>query len=230
MAGADSPGWFGKLASQGDFASRRLAPDWVTACDGWLSAGLQASRQQLGEQWLERYLAAPVWRFAWAPGVVDAQWWFGVLMPSCDNVGRYYPLLIAQARAQAPSDRITLNHLELWWQHLAGAALQTLAEGASMANLEQALSALPPWPSPAAAGPALLGLAMAGGGRERWSPAPGAGLADLLLPLAAMGLQQRMAGHSLWWPLQPGAETGAFTLAPGLPPAEAFVDLLTGAW
>ena len=98
MAHHATPGWFGKLSMLGDFASRRLDPAWIESCDRWLSASMQASQQQLGHDWLQTYLSAPVWRFAWAPGVVDQQWWFGVLMPSCDNVGRYFPLLIAQAR------------------------------------------------------------------------------------------------------------------------------------
>ena len=61
-------GWFGKLACLGDFASRRLAPDFTQACDAWLSRCVEASRAQLGERWLETYLTSPLWRFAWAPG------------------------------------------------------------------------------------------------------------------------------------------------------------------
>src|SRR3954470_21220148 len=85
-------GWYGKLAGLGDFAQRRLPPEWVGACDHWLSGAMRGAREQLGVRWLDIYLTAPVLRFAWAPGVVDPQWWFGVLMPSCDSVGRYFPL------------------------------------------------------------------------------------------------------------------------------------------
>jgi type VI secretion system protein ImpM len=113
MVQGDAAGWFGKLAVLGDFASRRLAPDWVNACDEWLSACIEASRRDLGERWTEIYLAAPVWRFAWGPGIVDERWWFGVLMPSCDSVGRYFPLVVTQVRNLPPTDRIALDHLEL---------------------------------------------------------------------------------------------------------------------
>lgn len=146
-----APGWFGKLASLGDFASRRLAPDWVRPVDRWLSAGMAAGERRLGEAWWPAYLRAPLWRFAWAPGVVDAQWWFGVLMPSCDRVGRYYPLVVAQSRPSASADPDALAHLERWWTEAAQAALHTLDEGANVEAFEAALAGLPPWPDAPAA-------------------------------------------------------------------------------
>src|SRR5690349_18460064 len=104
-----APGWFGKLALLGDFASRRMTPEWIQGCDHWLSGAMLASQAALGTRWKEAYLSAPVWRFAWAPGVVDTSWWFGVLMPSCDNVGRYFPLVVAQSRPRPPTDRFALD-------------------------------------------------------------------------------------------------------------------------
>jgi type VI secretion system protein ImpM len=136
----EAPGWYGKLAALGDFASRRLEHDWVQACDRWLSDCVSSSQAQLGEHWLQAYLSAPVWRFAWAPGVVGPHWWFGVLMPSCDNVGRYFPLVIAHPRTQPPLDRIGLDHLDLWWSHMARAALDTLLEGHSLQAFEAHLA------------------------------------------------------------------------------------------
>ena len=73
------------LASLGDFATRRLPQDSARLLDGWLAQGVDTSRAQLGERWLNVYLTSPLWRFAWAPGVLDASWWFGLLMPSVDN-------------------------------------------------------------------------------------------------------------------------------------------------
>ena len=133
---ADTPGWYGKLSALGDFAGRRLPDAFRAACDPWLSQAMAGSRAQLGERWLDVYLTAPVLRFAWAPGVFDAHWWFGVMMPSCDNVGRYFPLLVAHPRPRAPVDRIALDHLDLWLEHLAGAAVQTLLEDASVEAFE----------------------------------------------------------------------------------------------
>jgi type VI secretion system protein ImpM len=152
-----TPGWFGKLSCLGDFASRRLPPAWIEGCDHWLCAGLSQSRADLGAAWLEAYLSAPLWRFAWGPQVVDAQAWFGVWMPSCDNVGRYFPLVIAQARDIPPP--------EAWYQHLGQAALQTLVEGEAggVAAFEAALQRSPAGdPNPLAADSAMvMAVAMA---------------------------------------------------------------------
>ena len=242
-----TPGWFGKLAMLGDFASRRLDAGWVQGCDAWFSAGLRASQRALGEGWLAAYLAAPVWRFAWGPGVVDAQWWFGVWLPRCDNVGRYYPLLLALPRSAPPADRVGLDHLELWCKHLAHAGLATLADGATLAAFEAALAQAPPWPG-SGRKPWLRALpdptlaTPAAPARERYEVAAGAGLSDAVLSLAAQALSQRLAGASVWWPMvvpatrgapgTPGtpATPGSCTVVTGLPGPEAFKLMLLRQW
>ncbi|MFT3717383.1 type VI secretion system-associated protein TagF [Pseudorhodoferax sp.] len=154
---AGPPGWFGKLAMLGDFAHRRLPEPVLRQLDRWLSATMQALPQALGERWPQAYLEAPLLRFAWAPGVVDAQWWFGVLMPSCDKVGRYFPLVVLQAGegegAAMPED---------WYAALERAALGTLERGASLAAFEATVAAAPPWPG------ACLAPQERQEGRTRW--------------------------------------------------------------
>ena len=216
------PGWFGKMASLGDFASRRMTPEWVQACDTWLSAGVDTSRQQLGDQWLATYLAAPVWRFAWAPNVVDAQWWFGVLMPSCDRVGRYFPLIVAQPRALPPADRFGLAHLDLWWTRLAQVAMRTLDDAAHIETFEAELADLPDWPAVRTA--ASLTAPVGASAQLTW-PA-GTTLDELAHSLAADSLQRRLHGHSLWCPWRAEAPASPCHLVPGLPGADAFAQIL----
>ncbi len=226
--GRDPAGWYGKLSSLGDFASRRLPPEWVQRCDGWLSQSIAASTQQLGTRWLEVYLSAPVWRFAWAPGVVDRDWWFGVMMPSCDNVGRYFPLLIAQRRERPPMDRIGFDHLELWWSSMAQAALHTLSEPSTLEAFEAALEQAPPWPGP---GPLMVPQQRAVAGRqERFAVARGAALGQLLHGLAVSELHGRMAGSSFWWPMGDASREGSFSIVQGLPDPASFSELLGGQW
>ncbi|NRF66434.1 type VI secretion system-associated protein TagF [Aquincola sp. S2] len=224
----EPPGWWGKLSSLGDFASRRVTPEWVRACDDWLARSIAISQQVLGARWLEVYLGAPVWRFAWAPGVIDRDWWFGVLMPSCDNVGRYYPLVVVQRRERPPIDRIGFDHLELWWMHVARAAMQTLGEPSTLESFEAALAQAPPWPSN---GPVMVpqqrGVVA---GRERFAIAPGCSLGQLLHGLSVSELHGRNAGHSFWWPIGDGAREGSFSLGKGLPDASSFAELLAGSW
>jgi type VI secretion system protein ImpM len=53
------------------------------------------SRSELGEEgWLDVFLTSPLWRFALASGVVGGPVWAGILLPSVDRVGRYFPLTI----------------------------------------------------------------------------------------------------------------------------------------
>jgi type VI secretion system protein ImpM len=222
---SNAPGWFGKLSCLGDFAHRRLTPEWVRGCDDWLSRCLAHSQAQRGTGWLPTYLAAPVWRFAWGPQVADAQWWFGLLMPSCDSVGRYFPLVLAQPRALPPDDRFGFAHLELWWQHLTQSALATLADGASVDAFESQLADAPPWPAVPASGLKALPVS----GAHRWSVPAAGSVADLAHALAAESLRERLVGQTLWWPWRPDGEPDRCTLVPGLPPPALFDEMLGSA-
>ena len=229
------PGWYGKLAGLGDFAQRRLPADFVRLSDAWMAQVMSQCRAELGARWLDLYLQAPVWRFAWAPGMgvemggslsadpgtgAAAPWWFGVLMPSCDKVGRYFPLLVAQARAQAPRGAVALAHLDAWLAHLGDAATRTLTEGATVETFEQALRAAPPWPVTDRDAAMSMTTVPAG-------PAASAPLSPLETLGADLHATQRRAG-SLWW--CPGAATHAARVRalPGLPSARDFAGLLGG--
>ncbi len=223
----DVPGWFGKLASIGDFAQRRLPPQWLSACDAWLSSAMRGGHDELGERWLDVYLTAPLLRFGWAPGVIDAQWWFGLLMPSCDSVGRYFPLLIAHPRTHAPQDRIALDHLEHWYDHLARAAMHTLSDAhGSVEALEAALQDAPPWPTPG------RGLAIAshtGAGGERHRLGRSAPLSQWMHALAAQELAGHLAGCTVWWRVTQTGADDSVDIVRGLPDGRTFANLLTGA-
>ena len=160
VAVAAPPAWYGKLSMLGDFAQRRLSQEVAQACDQWLAATMHALPQVLGERWPWAYLEAPLLRFACGPGVLSAQWWFGVLMPSCDKVGRYFPLWVGQSAMQPPRDAATLAGLVAWYEALARAAVRTLEDGATVAGFEAELSAIPPWPAPAGQPPAAAVMPM----------------------------------------------------------------------
>jgi type VI secretion system protein ImpM len=219
----EPPGWYGKLSMLGDFAQRRLPEHALQRCDTWLSQAMAASREHLGAGWLEIYLSAPVVRFAWAPGVLDVHWWFGVLMPSCDQVGRYFPLLVTQRRARAPADRIALDHLELWFEHLTQAALQTLQERAVLDTFEDALRNAPPWPTP---GKAVALTPRPTHRDHRFTVRRSTSLHEAMQALAIQELMTRLEGASLWWRPATVAAEPTLSLVQGLPDAAGFADLL----
>ena len=88
-------GFFGKLPCRGDFLRRGLPNSFVAPWDGWLSGGLAASREQMGEEWMAAWMEAPVWRFLLPPGVCGPAAVLGLWMPSVDSAGRCFPLTIA---------------------------------------------------------------------------------------------------------------------------------------
>ena len=227
----NAPGWYGKISTLGDFAQRRLPVEFVQASDAWLSRTMVACRQQLGARWLDGYLTSPVMRFAWAPGVAngaDAGWWFGVLMPSCDNVGRYFPLLIAQRRTRPPLDRIALDHLELWFEHLANAATHTLAARATVEGFEQALGEAPPWPASAAVA-ALSTLApCAAPGGVSYAFGHRVTMSQWLHAIALDELHARFTGCSIWWRQGDATRDTEAEVVRGLPEPAAFAQMLLG--
>lgn len=171
---SDTPGWYGKLPTLGDFASRRLDASFIEPWDLWLGEGLAAQRDQLGEAWLDAYLGSAVWRFVLMPGVVpgvsDGLARAGVLMPSVDKVGRYFPLTVVTRLPQRPASAAEVEGLLGWLHRLEDLAVDAMHEDWTIAALDSALEALPPPSTAHALPPHLQGArqalseAMAGSG------------------------------------------------------------------
>lgn len=98
-------GFYGKLPSHGDFLRRRVSDRFISVWDSWLQECLAASRTELGDRWLDVYLTSPAWRFACAGGACSTAPVFGVMVPSVDRVGRYFPLTLV---AELPVDGFTV--------------------------------------------------------------------------------------------------------------------------
>jgi type VI secretion system protein ImpM len=113
------PGWFGKLPGMGDFAHRRLPASFREDWDRWLQDGLAGLRVRHADDWTARYLESPLWCFTLGPGTVDTNAWIGVLMPSVDGVGRYFPFALAR-------EFDTRLDVCAWWTHAARTTLEAL--------------------------------------------------------------------------------------------------------
>ena len=118
-------GIFGKLPSYGDFLSRDLDSNFVEVWDVWLQGFVQSTQEQLGESWLDVYLTSPIWRFALSRGVVDDSTWVGLVLPSVDRVGRYFPFSIASNVETAPP-AVLMSSAVSWFDELEDIALQAL--------------------------------------------------------------------------------------------------------
>ena len=140
------PGWYGKLPSLGDFASRRLEADFIEPWDLWLGEGLQAQRSTFGEGWLDAYLDTPPWRFLLSPGAmrgVRPELAFaGVLVPSVDRVGRHFPLTLVASLSRLPELAAEFDALLAWLHRLEDTALDALQGDWTIDDLENALADL----------------------------------------------------------------------------------------
>ncbi len=138
------PGWHGKLPSLGDFASRRLDAGFLETWDAWLAAGLLTLRERDPAGWLDTYLASPSRRFVLMPGAMPGaaggQGWAGVLMPSVDRVGRYFPFTLVQPLGQMPASAQQMQALWHWLGRLDELAADALQDDWSVERLEAELA------------------------------------------------------------------------------------------
>jgi len=234
MAALPPPGFFGKLFTLGDFVDRRLPRDLTEAFDRWLQAGLAASREQLGADWLDAYMNSPIWRFGLGPGIGGPQAWAGVLMPSVDKVGRQYPLILAAPLAAAEDLPHVFAAAEgaAWFDALERLALSCLDDDFELDAFDARLQACP---APRFA-PAALPLASTGPAAEAGRFAVHVALHDLgqvhaaLLDAGAALLRRCLPTYSLWSSGGGQGGAAALLLVEGLPPAEAYAGLLAGHW
>lgn len=221
-------GWYGKIACLGDFASRRLAPEFISRWDGWLQQVMSASRGHLGEAWLDAYLTSPVWRFILFPGLCGESSWVGVFMPSVDKVGRYFPVTIACETAAFASTEREFNALADWLDRIEALALSTLDTVRTVQEFDDALITLR---MPSAAPPRvvlarqLVGVLRSDEAAMFTLPSDDE-LAQTLMGAGSSVLREAVRGSSLWWaPGGPGA--GAPLLAcRGLPDGARFTAML----
>ena len=227
----NAPGWYGKLPTLGDFASRRLEADFIDAWDDWLAAGLAEWQGREPVGWLDAYLAGPSWRFllmpdALGPGAAPLA---GVLMPSVDRVGRYFPFTLAQPLARLPSQADELASLLDWLHRLNDVALDAMQDDWPVDQLETELArpecATPAWSEPAAAAtpawPGAGSLAL-----REFQP-----VADLVAWLTQAGwarLLQDLPGQAWWWHTDAEGQP-RLKVTQGLPRGTDFATLLGAA-
>jgi type VI secretion system protein ImpM len=133
------PGFYGKVPVLGDFVCQRLPAFFVKNWDTWLQNGLSASRQELGDNWLDIYLTSPIWRFAMREGACGATAWAGILMPSVDRVGRYFPLTLAAKIDGSQALPNLFISAAKWFDKLEQLALTALEDDFDLAEFDRSL-------------------------------------------------------------------------------------------
>jgi type VI secretion system ImpM family protein len=87
----------GKIPGHPEFLQVRTSREPEQSFDAWLEEGMQLAGYRYGPAWTQSFESGSVQGFVWrAPRAARTDMLLcGVLFPSCDAVGRHYPLAIA---------------------------------------------------------------------------------------------------------------------------------------
>jgi type VI secretion system protein ImpM len=136
------PAWYGKLPGAGDFVSRHLPHALAGWWERWLQHGMAAMRQR-GPGALERHSAvAPLWNFAMPAGAGARYVQLGCIAPSCDRVGRYYPIVAMLAIEAGDYSSALTARAGGFYRQLGTVLLDAVRHGRAPEQLESALSAV----------------------------------------------------------------------------------------
>jgi type VI secretion system protein ImpM len=226
-----STGWYGKIPGTGDFVARRLPRAFSEGWDHWLQGALAGSRERLGARWRDSYLSMPVWRFVLSPGMIGEQAWAGIVAPSVDAVGRYFPLAVAAALSSASLDLAgTLFAAQGWFDEIEAIALLAIAPAADFAAIDRAILAQPFRAAWLRHPPARDDTVPLRGTKPQmlWLPL-GARAAEPPAHVAALG--ERLAEPAGAWLAEESELFGrCLLLCETLPPAEQYCAMMDGHW
>ena len=225
-------GWYGKIPGTGDFITRRMPPAFSESWDRWLQSAIAGSRDRLGGRWRDTFLSMPIWRFVLSPGMLTPNAWAGIMAPSVDAVGRYFPLAVAAALPSASLDIVgTLMAAQSWFDDIEAIALSAIAPAADSAAIDAAIVQKP----------CRAEWLRFPEGRDDTVPIRSAKPQMLWVPLGArtaapaprevLDLAARLAEPTAAWLAEESELFGrCVLLCEALPPAEQYCAMMDGRW
>ena len=225
-------GYYGKVPTHGDFVSKGLPRSFIDPWDLWLQEAILTSRQQLGEQWLDYYLTSPLYRFVLSPGICGETGWLGILMPSVDKVGRYYPMTISQMIDERTNSFMALQKNE-WFVKLEELALSCLKDSYSLNEFNSEIDQLAKGivyesPPPQSLVDRINNQAF----HPAWQQSLNCieSITDLLPSMLDSVLKERCFAYSLWWTRGSEHVSPSFLFSEGLPPFDSVAAMFDGNW
>jgi type VI secretion system protein ImpM len=218
-------GLFGKVPARRDFVAAGIPQSVLGPWESWLQREMAQSRVLIDRAWVAAFLKAPIWRF-WCGSRVLGRAALGVLMPSVDGVGRYFPLTLLAVAPEGHGFPPVAALLEApFLVALEDLALAALAPEARYEDLRAALDGLAPplEPAPAAERRGVYVSAALGEGAD-------ARFADAAEALADWRAARSGAGHSVWWTLGGDGFAARMLAVEGLPDGALFATMLSGAF
>ncbi|MFV8783885.1 type VI secretion system-associated protein TagF [Microbulbifer sp. SA54] len=210
-------GIFGKLPGHGDFVQRDLPTSFINPWDGWLQRAVHGSRELVGERWLDYYLTSPIWRFALSPGVLNEQTWAGILVPSVDSVGRYFPVTMAVPVATGSNPFEIQVAAEQWYKLLSELAVEALQHALLV---DQLVDRFPEFP-------VVLPQGFAAEQEDGLMSCTAKGTISASFPTLLDNFYRRnSSSYSLWWCAGSQHLAATTMLSPGMPDPVNYCSML----
>lgn len=222
----NSLGLFGKIPAHGDFIERNLQRSFSLQWDDWLQRCIASSREQIGEHWLDIYLTSPIWRFCLSVGAIDSLAWAGILVPSVDSVGRYYPLTVAQPVSGKTNPFEFLSTNNNWYESVEQIALSALQSNLNADELIQALHQLEP-PADCSPKHSHPVISLSNG---KVINTDKLAIESAYAKLLHQTLSPQSESQSLWWSRGSQIMQPTVLHSKGLPTSQQFSAFLNGNW
>ncbi|MCW9013788.1 MAG: type VI secretion system-associated protein TagF [Gammaproteobacteria bacterium] len=227
MTTFSSAGFYGKIPSLGDFVNRRLPKrPFVETWDSWLQSAIAQSQNQLGEDWLNIYLTSPIWRFALSENICGPNPWLGIMIPSVDKVGRYFPLTIAVSLPRHTNLLDITQPMAAWLAEAESLALTALEDSFDFDHFDNSIENMQ---SPIDFNEIKPSMAQG----NMVTGALHFPIYNHIQPhrdLAKHMLDQNYGQYSIWWTNGSELIAPSFSVCKGLPAQELYSALLDGNW
>ncbi len=224
----ESCGLFGKVPQQSDFVTHHLPESFIEHWHHWLQSCLSISQEQMGDDWLNQYIVSPVWHFALMPSIAHEKSIVGVMIPSVDQVGRYFPSIVAHA-GDHDIWSAYINGSD-WFDAAEQVALSSLADEASYSQLIGDLETL----SPPAFEPFCTYVTQSSmnafKGNQVIQQTEQQDPSSFALSLLPKAYQQRYGAHSLWWTKGSESINACLAVSTNLPDPGQYAAMLDGDW
>ena len=230
-------GLYGKLPSHGDFLRRRTSDAFVGPWDAWLQDSMAASRAALGDRWLDIYLTSPAWRFIGEAGICGPAPILGLMVPSVDRVGRYFPLTLV---AELPVDAglPSISRSSPFFETAERLVIETLeSEPVDFESFDQRVANLADYLTFVTVPERVIleraAAAVLGGDAQACWQIPIASVQELAPAFEQLlfhGLSDTYRPLMFWWTDGSSNVEPSCLVARGLPQPDTFAALLDGSW